>query len=124
MDAYAGTVEGVGQDPSPQRGELERWFKGALGRAMPECSTVAWTKGRPEGACLVGWLSPQSVPGVQYVFTRAAAKRRGFGGAVLMESLRLLADSGHREVRALITQGNEAAEGLFQKAGFVPVLIA
>jgi GNAT superfamily N-acetyltransferase len=122
FDAYEGTIDYEGEGLPEAREEMEAWFRGGPCRRMVECSTVAWSKGRPEAACLVGWWVAEAVPLVQYVFTRKASQRRGFGGAVLIESLRLLADSGHREVRAVITNGNEASEGLFLKAGFAPAI--
>jgi len=119
LDAYKGTVDYEGEGPQESLAEVQSWFGGEACPAMPECSVVAWSEGEPVAACLVGWWTAKKAPLIQYVFTASPSKRRGFGRLVLTEALRLLADSGHREVLAVVTKGNKASVALIEKAGFV-----
>lgn len=119
LDAYRGTVDYEGEGPQESLAEVRSWFGGEACPAMPECSVVAWSQGQMVAACLVGWWTAKKAPLIQYVFTAAPSKKQGFGRLVLTEALRLLADSGHREVLAVVTKGNKASVALIEKAGFV-----
>ena len=55
------------------------------------------------------------------VATASTSKGEGFGRAVVLVSLRSLADAGVAEVGAVITDGNTPSERLFAGLGFVRV---
>ncbi len=57
-------------------------------------------------------------PLVGYVMCHPTWKDRGLAALVLARSLRLMKESGHSQVRAVITEGNVPSERLFLSAGF------
>jgi RimJ/RimL family protein N-acetyltransferase len=69
-------------------------------------------------ACLAGYWDERQQPMIAYVMTRAEWKTRGVGQQVLWAVLQALREEGHREVRAVITEGNVPSERLFGRIGF------
>ena len=112
LDAYRGTVDDEGEDEEAARAAIDEYFKRML---------------RPHSVVLedhdsLGAMSVVVVvAGRHYidpVATAARRKRAGLGRAVVLASLRSLADHGVSEVGATITDGNTPSERLFAGLGF------
>jgi len=67
----------------------------------------------------LGWGS--RAVGLMDVEVKADRHREGYASYLLSESLRRLHDQGFSLVQAHFSEGNDAAEGLFNKLGFVEV---
>lgn len=84
----------------------------------PDTRRVGDADDRLVSASLVGMWPDRGCPIVSYVMTAADRKKRGLASLLLARSLKTLADAGHPEVRAVITEGNAPSETLFARAGF------
>ena len=82
------------------------------------CSWLCFVQETLVVACLVAFWDERKLPLIAYVMTRAKWKNKGLGTAVLQHALYGLAEQGHREVRAVITQGNTPSERIFKRVGF------
>jgi ribosomal protein S18 acetylase RimI-like enzyme len=118
LDAYRATVDDEGEDLGAAIAEAEGYFAGTHGRAMPGASVVAWRGEVPVAGCLVGWWAARDCPFIVFVAVRTDSKGAGVGRLVLGESVRRLGRAGHKEVRAVVTQGNAASQALFKSRGF------
>jgi RimJ/RimL family protein N-acetyltransferase len=119
LDAYRGTVDYDGETIAQAQMEVEDFFQGAYGQPLLDCSRLGFIKEALVTACLAAWWG--DVPLISFVMTAAAWKNQGLGNAILQEALRLLSEAGHKEVRAVITEGNLPSEKIFAQAGFVRV---
>jgi hypothetical protein len=121
LDAYRGTIDDEGETLKRAIAEMQGYFDGKYGRALPEASAVAWRGPVPVSLSLVSWFAPTDCPFISYVATRSDSKGVGVGRLVLCESLRRLGRNGYGQVRAFITKGNAPSEALFKGRGFAPV---
>lgn len=115
LDAYLGTMDYEGETIDEARDEVARYF---AGRPLLEHSRLRIADGEPVSACLVSHWGERACPIVSYVMTAPAWKSRGLAAELLGQSLASLAESGHAEVRAVITEGNLPSEAVFRRAGF------
>ena len=115
LDAYLDTIDYEGESLEDARAEVAGYFGGS---PLLECSWLAIADGRPVSASLVSFWTERGCPIVSYVMTASSSKGRGLASAVLAFSLATLAEEGHREVRAGITDGNAPSEVIFRRAGF------
>lgn len=119
LDAYRGTVDYDGEDLDDARTEVAGYLDASVGDApLLGASRVALEDGRLVSACLVASWGLRDRPLVGYVMTRADAKRRGLGRALLTDAVSALCRAGHPDVRAVITEGNTPSERLFETVGF------
>jgi hypothetical protein len=119
LDAYRGTIDYEGEEIGEAIAEVERYFAGADGNPpLPQHSVVLVRGATLESACLVKHWLRRNCPLVAYVMTAASRKREGLAAFVLDRTIGELRRAGHRQLRAVITDGNEASETLFQQAGF------
>jgi RimJ/RimL family protein N-acetyltransferase len=115
LDAYLGTIDDEGETLEDARQEVARYFAGA---AMLDCSWLRLADDLPVSASLVSQWADRGCAIVSYVMTTAAWKGEGFASELLGRSLASLAEAGHGEVRAAITEGNVPSETIFARAGF------
>jgi len=119
LDSYRDTIDYEGETLDQATDEIKRYFEGAYGPPLPDCSWLCLCEGILGAACLVSWWEKRKSPLIVFVMTRAEWKRSGLGGLVLREALRSLVGKEYSEVRAVITEGNAPSEGLFNRFGFV-----
>jgi len=123
LDAYRDTIDYEGETITEAVAEVRRYLEPeADNRALLEYSALLTYETRLVSACLVMESSRRHCPLIGYVMSHPEWKRRGLAMRVVAESLSRLAQDGHREVRALITKGNLASEGLFLRLGFDRVI--
>jgi ribosomal protein S18 acetylase RimI-like enzyme len=119
LDAYRDTIDYEGETLDQATDEIKRYFEGAYGPPLHDCSWLYLREGMLGAACLVSWWEKRKAPLVAFVMTRAQWKRTGLGGLVLRETLRSLIEREYPKVRAVITEGNTPSEGLFNRFGFL-----
>lgn len=116
LDAYRGTIDFEGDETiEDARQEVGDYL--GLDSADLTRSRLALVAGRLASACLVNSYATHSFVG--YVMTHPDHKGHGIGTATLRASLRALAESGHRNVSAFITEGNTPSEAMFAAVGAV-----
>ena len=115
LDAYDGTIDYEGETIVEARDEVARYFGG---RPLLETSWLRVGGGEIVSALLASHWAGRGCPIVSYVMTSPRLKGTGAATELLARTLRSLADAGHDEVRAVITEGNLPSERLFLRAGF------
>jgi len=115
FDAYLGTIDYEGETLEDARQEVAGYFARA---PMLECSWLRLVDDVPVSVSLVSLWDERGCAIVSYVMTAGARKGEGFASELLGRSLASLADAGHGEVRAAITEGNVPSEAIFARAGF------
>ncbi|TVR25222.1 MAG: GNAT family N-acetyltransferase [Nitriliruptor sp.] len=115
LDAYRGTVDDEGEGLPEARQAVDDWLE----RRIAAASVVI-----EEGDRILAMSFVVVVGGRTYidpVATATAWKRQGLGRRAVRASLHRLQDAGHREVGAVITDGNVASVRLFASLGFVRI---
>lgn len=119
LDAYRGTIDEEGETYEDALNEVRAYFSGQRGGPAQLDGSQIFERGRTiRAACLVADWTERRAPIIAYVMTRADWKRQGYAEALLVACLRDLKDQECSEVWAVITEGNEPAEKLFQQIGF------
>jgi L-amino acid N-acyltransferase YncA len=119
LDAYKGTIDYDDETLDDAVNEVQAYLAGERGgQALLSVSRLAFEGSVPVSACLAGDWHERQCPMIAYVMTRAQWKNLGVGQQVLCAVLQALRDQGHREVRAVITEGNTPSERLFGRLGF------
>jgi len=119
LDAYRDTIDYEGETLDQTTDEINRYFEGAYGPPLADCSWVCFVEGVLGAACLVSWWEKRKTPLIAFVMTLGERKKSGLAGLVLRQTLQSLVGKRHSEVRAVITAGNTPSEGLFDHCGFV-----
>jgi len=115
LDAYLDTIDYEGETLEDARREVGGYLAGS---PLLHCSWLRLADDHPVSASLVSLWGERGCPIVSYVMTAAALKGRGLASDLLARSLVSLAEAGHGEVRAVITEGNVPSETIFARAGF------
>jgi RimJ/RimL family protein N-acetyltransferase len=119
LEAFRDTIDYEGETMVEAIAEVDGWLGGVRGGpALTEVSRLAFAGPRLVSGCLVKDWQARQAPLIAYVMTHPEWKRRGAGSLVLGAVLEALRAEGHREVRAVITEGNTASERLLGRAGF------
>ncbi len=119
LEAYRGTIDYEGETDVESIQEVERFLSPeARDRPLLSQSTLLFSGTTAVSACLVKHWQHRQCPLIGYVISLPSWKRRGLAARVLAESLSRLAEADHREVRAVITEGNVASERLASRMGF------
>jgi RimJ/RimL family protein N-acetyltransferase len=116
LDAYRNTIDYEGETTDDALNEMEKFFGGAWGPSLLDCSWVYEVSDTILAASLVTLWDEE--PFVAFIMTRAAWKGRGLASYVLRQSLLSVQDCGYGEVRAVITEGNTPSERAFARFGF------
>jgi RimJ/RimL family protein N-acetyltransferase len=119
LDAYRGTIDYNDETLDDAVSEIQAYLAGKRGgQALLSASRLAFEGSVLVSACLVGDWHERQCPLIAYVMTRAPWKNLGVGQQALCAVLQALREQGHREVRAVITEGNTPSERLFGRLGF------
>ena len=86
---------------------------------MPEHSFVALEGGLPVAAVVVRRY--EELPFIAYVMTATAHKGRGLATALTRLTLGSLLAAGERQVHRWVTRGNDPAERIYERLGFLKV---
>ena len=122
LEAYRGTTDYEGETLDDAVNEIRAYLAGERGgEPLLAESRLAFAGPLAVGACLACHWDAGQLPLITYAMTRAAWKKRGVGTQMLLGVLRALREQGHREVRAVITEGNAPSERLFRRVGFLEV---
>jgi len=91
---------------------FRRWVRSRASRAtVAECGGRVVFVGYADVRCTPGWL-------LQGVYTWPDWRRRGLAAAGVSAICRRAFDQGAHHVQLAVVEGNEAAEGLYERLGF------
>lgn len=116
FDAYRGTIDDEGETEEDAVAAVESLFAGEFGTFDRAASVVFCEDGTPLAATLVTRFDGH--PLIAFSMTRPRAARRGFARRGLRHAIGQLARSGDLDVRLVVTEGNRAAEALYDSEGF------
>lgn len=119
VDAYRDTIDYDGETVEEALAEVKSYFMCRDGRPILDCSHLIFNANTLVSACLVSWWRERQLPLIAYLMTRPEWKNQGLGAAVLGATLQDLRDQGHRQVGAVITEGNTPSEILHRRHGFL-----
>ena len=95
-------------------GDDRNWISSFRKSANPDCCVALKLDDEWAGCCLVGG----ELPSVWSIGVLPDRRGHGYAQGLLSHSLKLLADTNHKTVRARIHPNNNPSLALFQKAGF------
>jgi RimJ/RimL family protein N-acetyltransferase len=121
LEAYRDTIDYEGETMTEAVAEVQRYLAPRANRPLLEPSVVLTDGTMLVSACLITHWSERNCALIGYVISHPAWQRRGLALRVVVESLRRLANEGHRQVRAIITKGNVPSEELLHRLGFAKV---
>ena len=116
--AFQGAADDRGQPESYYLSKAEAIQRGSYGPWMQESSFAIEDDDGLQSVCLLCNRAEYGAPVVAVIATNPRKKRQGFAETVLRSALLVLARSGHENCCAMITRGNLASEGLFERCGF------
>ena len=117
VDGYRGTIDFEGETDDDALDELQGAVAGGNGETIRDAWLMVRTaEGEPAAAiATVRW---RGMPFISYVFTAAAHKGRGYGGALIRQAALALEAAGETELVLFVTVGNPA-RSLYESLGFV-----
>jgi RimJ/RimL family protein N-acetyltransferase len=119
FNAYQGTIDYDGEQLEDSLREVEAYLAGLRGgQPLVAESCLAFDGPQLVGACLAGEWDERGLPIIAYIMTHPSWKNRGLGKVMLSAVLHNFYEQGHRDVRAVITEGNIPSERLFLGLGF------
>ncbi len=116
--AYRGTIDDNGETVDDARGEVQRTLNGDYGVFLPACSWLVEDDGVARSACLVTYFSEWQAPIIAFVMTDPAAKGQGLAAQLMKRSMNSLLEQGYTRLCLAVTDGNTAAQHLYQTLGF------
>jgi RimJ/RimL family protein N-acetyltransferase len=118
FDAYRGGIDDEGENLIDTRAVVQQLFDGDFGTMLWPLSEVVEGEGTLLAATLLTrW---QQQPFVAFMLTAPTHRRQGLARAGLARAINRLAAAGEPRLRLVVTQGNTAAEALYESLGFVP----
>jgi predicted N-acetyltransferase YhbS len=122
LNAYRGTLDDEGESLEQARDEVRRLFDRSFGPAEAAACTIGERDGEPVCASLCclwdGGGHVSAGPLIAYVVTAPAHQGHRLGAAAVWRSLRTLAQAGHEQIYAVISDGNHPSEATFRRLGF------
>ncbi len=115
LDAYRGSIDDEGEDESDARAAIDDYLT-----KIERFSSVVLEEDARRVAMSFVFVG-RDVRYIDPVATASHCKRRGYGSALVAESMRHLAAAAVPEVGAVVTDGNTASERLFSALGFARV---
>ncbi len=116
LAAYRGTCDEQGETIDDARLEVARLFEGEYGDLIPDCSEIVVRGSDLVAATLVTMW--KGTPLLAFSMTHPACKRTGLARAGIGRCMESLRNTGHDELRLVVTRGNTGAERLYESLGF------
>ena len=116
--AYRGGIDDEGETPDDTRTTVRQLFEGAFGAMLWSVSEVAECDRELVAATLLTLWS--GGPFVAFAITAPGHRRRGLARSGLVRAMNRLAAGDETVLRLVVTQGNTAAEALYESLGFRP----
>jgi GNAT superfamily N-acetyltransferase len=117
LDAFVDTIDyDPGDDIDTARRQVAMTFAGDYGVLLTDASFIALDGNEALSASII--TRYMGAPFVAFSMTRSDRKGRGLAGALLVKSVRALAEAGEHHIDLEVTVGNEPADHLYRSLGF------
>ena len=116
--AFRGTIDDEGDPFSAAVREIEKTMSGDYGRLIADCSFIIEDGDFISAACLISWYEPVEGPFVVFTMTRPESKGQGMARFLLKKSINALIPRGDRQLKLIVTDGNQPAQSLYTSLGF------
>jgi GNAT superfamily N-acetyltransferase len=121
---YHGTIDDEGETLEGATEEIEATLRGKYGPCLTAASFLIGEPGRPLGASIVSnWTDDRNnghtQPLLDFMFTHPDARGQGLAIYMLKKTINALIEQGETELVLFVTLGNEAAQHIYLKLGFV-----
>jgi RimJ/RimL family protein N-acetyltransferase len=115
--AYKGTIDYEGETLEDALSEIQDTLQGKYGSFLHDCSFLI------EGditlsACIVVLSDHMKAPLLAYSMTHPTAQNQGMATFLIKQCCNTLLAKGYHELYLVVTQGNTAAQHVYQKIGF------
>src|SRR5215471_12296460 len=118
LSAYRGTIDYDGETLDDALFQMRSVFQGKFGPFQDLASFGIEEEGRLLSAIIITvW---QGRPLLAFAMTRPECKNRGMLTFLLKSSVNALLTFGQKELTLVVTDGNEPAQHVFEKVGFLP----
>jgi RimJ/RimL family protein N-acetyltransferase len=120
LEAYRGTIDFDGDETLEiALNEVDSFFAGRSGPPLVEHSRIALDGDAIVSVSLISLY--EGLPLVAYTYTDPAWKGRGAGTALLRASMASVCAGGFDQIGLFVTPGNQPAESIYERLGFVDV---
>ena len=119
IEAYRDTVDYDGETVEQAIEEVTGMLGSKYGDFMPSSSFLVEVEGQPIAACLITFW--QEAPLVTVLMTHPSYKGQGLGTFLMRQSINALYVQGYQDLYLFVTVGNEDAQHIYEKLGFVMV---
>jgi GNAT superfamily N-acetyltransferase len=117
-ESYRGGIDDEGETLADTHAVVRRLFDGEFGPMLWSLSELTFHSGRLGAAALLTrWAGG---PFLAFLLTSPVHRRRGLARGGLERSFNRLAAGDESVLRLVVTQGNLAAEALYESLGFRP----
>lgn len=116
--AYQGAVDYDGETLEQSTAEVEETLKGKYGPIIWEASFVVMDGDRAASAIVFVDFPKEKMPLLAFTMTRPESKGQGLSRKLITLSLRELEKMGIGECCLVVTEGNQPAQGLYERLGF------
>lgn len=118
FEAYQGTIDYQGETFEDAVEEVQDTINGKYGTLLEQCSFLIEDKGQVLSACLVTLPEETSLPLLTFAMTHPSFKNQGMGTFLIKKSINALLTQSYKELYLVVTEGNIAAQHLYEKMGF------
>lgn len=118
LESYKGTIDYEGETLKDAVEEVGATLKGKYGPFLRHCSFLIEEKGRILSTSLVVWSEKMNLPLLVYIMTHPDSANQGMATFLLKKSINALHTDGYKELCLVVTEGNTAAQHIYEKMGF------
>jgi ribosomal protein S18 acetylase RimI-like enzyme len=119
VEAYRGTVDYEGETVEQATEEVIGMLGSKYGDFMTSSSFLVEVERQPVAACLITFW--QEAPLVTVLMTHPSYKGQGLGTFLMRQSINALQAQGYQDLCLFVTVGNDDAQHIYEKLGFVVV---
>ena len=115
--AYRGTIDHEGESPAQCLEEMHGTVTGKYGPFLDGASFVITEGQNSLSASLVTFWKEK--PLLAFSMTDPSAQNKGYSKFLIERSISALAEAGYSQLFLVVTEGNSAAERLYDRIGFI-----
>lgn len=119
VEAYRGTIDYQGETVEESIQEVVQTFNGKYGKFIPEASFVVISERRAISAIVFVHFEKEKMPLLAFTMTHPDFKGKGLSKKLIGLSLGQLEKMNFPECCLVVTEGNQPAQGIYERLGFV-----
>ncbi|MBO8155439.1 MAG: GNAT family N-acetyltransferase [Bacillaceae bacterium] len=116
---YKDTIDYEGESLEEFVYEMRQTLNGKYGPFLSDCSFLIEDRNQAVSAVIVSLF--KGAPFVTYTVTHPRYLNRGYSTFLLKRSINALIANGYQTLFLMVTKGNDSAQHVYQKLGFVEV---